>query len=511
MKAARFVATMFGVVALIAAATAMSAVPQHLNFQGILLDTGGGVVGDSSYTLTFRIWDDSLFGLQMWAETQVVTTENGLFNTFLGQFVPIPDTTFNGIDRWLEIDLVGFGPYSPRTKFGSVAYAYRVASIEGATGGSVFGDIHLHSTLTIGSLDEAEAGYLNLTNGSSNSIVLDGADRLVGIGLADPSANLHVQGTGIISNSLAVGSGHSVTYDWGFAAGANNIAGDTCASVSGGSGNMAASSMSSVGGGIDNTALAYAATVGGGRNNNASNSYAAITGGQSNTANAVFASVAGGYSNTASGRYATAAGGQLNFATGYSGITVGGYDNEAGDTTALAAGFRAKALHTGSFVWADRTNFDFSSSTRNEFSVRSTGGARFISAVNIFGIPSAGVLLAAGSGSWSSLSDRDAKESLSPVDGAELLERLASVPITTWKYKSQDERIRHIGPMAQDFHAAFGVGEDERHITSIDADGVALAAIQELYRQSQERETELRRRIEQLEQIVNQLTTHTQQ
>ena len=48
--------------------------------------------------------------------------------------------------------------------------------------------------------------------------------------------------------------------------------------------------------------------------------------------------------------------------------------------------------------------------------------------------------------------------------------------------------IRHIGPMAQDFYAAFGVGEDDRHISTVDADGVALAAIQGLYQVVQDKD-----------------------
>ena len=55
------------------------------------------------------------------------------------------------------------------------------------------------------------------------------------------------------------------------------------------------------------------------------------------------------------------------------------------------------------------------------------------------------------------------------------------IPMGTWNYKTQDPSIRHIGPMAQDFYAAFGLGVDDRHIGTVDADGVALAAIQGLY------------------------------
>jgi len=54
------------------------------------------------------------------------------------------------------------------------------------------------------------------------------------------------------------------------------------------------------------------------------------------------------------------------------------------------------------------------------------------------------------------------------------------MPVREWSYKTQDAAIRHVGPTAQDFHAAFGLGEDERRINSIDADGIALAAVRAL-------------------------------
>ena len=94
---------------------------------------------------------------------------------------------------------------------------------------------------------------------------------------------------------------------------------------------------------------------------------------------------------------------------------------------------------------------------------------------------SAGANLPPGGGSWSSISDRNKKENFEDVDAQSLLEKVAAMPMTTWNYKSQDESIRHMGPMAQDFKAAFGVGEDDKHISTVDADGVALAAIQALY------------------------------
>lgn len=76
-------------------------------------------------------------------------------------------------------------------------------------------------------------------------------------------------------------------------------------------------------------------------------------------------------------------------------------------------------------------------------------------------------------------SDRNAKEQFKPVNAREVLDKVARLPISEWQYKTQSD-ARHIGPMAQDFRAAFSLGHDEKHITSVDADGVALAAIQGL-------------------------------
>jgi hypothetical protein len=85
-------------------------------------------------------------------------------------------------------------------------------------------------------------------------------------------------------------------------------------------------------------------------------------------------------------------------------------------------------------------------------------------------------LICAG-GCVMSPSDRNLKRDLAPVDGEQILDSLAELPITTWRYKTESADARHIGPMAQDFKAKFGVGTDEKYILQVDADGVALAAI----------------------------------
>jgi len=136
-------------------------------------------------------------------------------------------------------------------------------------------------------------------------------------------------------------------------------------------------------------------------------------------------------------------------------------------------------------VWSDFSGEGLSDTGGNSFVVRASGGFTFYTGSGT----STGTSLAAGSGSWSSLSDRNTKANFSAVDGQALLARLAALPIATWNYKAQPDSIRHLGPTAQDFRAAFGLGEDEKHISTVDAQGVALAATQALY----ETVTELKR------------------
>ena len=92
--------------------------------------------------------------------------------------------------------------------------------------------------------------------------------------------------------------------------------------------------------------------------------------------------------------------------------------------------------------------------------------------------------------SFVTTSDRNVKEQFKPVDSREVLERVASLPITSWNFK-QDANTRHIGPMAQDFYSAFNVGTDDKHIATVDEDGVALAAIQGLNEKLKEKDAEI--------------------
>ncbi len=296
---------------------------------------------------------------------------------------------------------------------------------------------------------------------------------------------------------------------------ANNIAPGTDAFVGAGSGNIACDNNTSVVGGFNNnvtgntTTQAEDAFIGGGSSNTISEAYSAIAAGESNTANAFNAfigsgqsnsiaaaatdsAIAGGYLNSAGNSYAAVGGGTKNDATGVSSTIAGGafnsapgthatvpggYDNLAEGQDSFAAGSQAKARNAGTFVWSDDASTSPLQSKANfQFLARASGGFYLYSNA----AATIGVKLAPNSGMWGSASDRNMKSNVVPLDDAAVLAKVASLPISEWSYKTEGG-VRHVGPMAQDFYAAFRVGEDDLHITSIDEDGVALAAIKALH------------------------------
>ena len=83
------------------------------------------------------------------------------------------------------------------------------------------------------------------------------------------------------------------------------------------------------------------------------------------------------------------------------------------------------------------------------------------------------------------------KRNLRLVDTKRILDNVAQLPIKQWGYKSQDPSVEHIGPMAQDFYKLFHLGVDSLSISTIDLDGITLAAIQELHKENRQLKEEL--------------------
>ena len=94
-------------------------------------------------------------------------------------------------------------------------------------------------------------------------------------------------------------------------------------------------------------------------------------------------------------------------------------------------------------------------------------------------------------GRLSSDSDRNLKTNINLVDADDVLAKVVDLPISTWNYKVDEKGATHMGPMAQDFRAAFNLGTDDKTIFSIDKDGVALAAIQGLNKKVESKDKEI--------------------
>ncbi len=261
--------------------------------------------------------------------------------------------------------------------------------------------------------------------------------------------------------------------------------------VAGGQANVAVGSSSTVLGGSSNTAHGSASTVAGGSRNNAG-LYSAVLGGYQNTASGLESAVLGGSNNTASGDVSTILGGSANIASGNESTVLGGTNNTASGFGSIAGGRSARALHPGCMVLGDRSTAfnNVSCAAPNQFIVRALGGT-YLFTGGTTDLTYTGVYVGPGSGAWAVYSDRDGKEEINAVDPVDVVKRLAAIPMATWQWKAEPNRVRHIGPMAQDFHAAFGLGASDRHISTVDADGVALAAVQGVYQLVQQKDAEM--------------------
>jgi trimeric autotransporter adhesin len=275
--------------------------------------------------------------------------------------------------------------------------------------------------------------------------------------------------------------------------GLQNNSSDYAATIGGGLQNNSSGTAATVGGGWGNTSSNLAATVGGGSGNKSSTNYATVGGGLGNDSSGYAATVGGGWGNASSADYATVGGGLVNTSSGNYAMVPGGNLNNAAGDYSFAAGHRAKANHIGSFVWADDHNFDFASTAANKVRFRCTSGFDIITAIDGSGNQTAGVFLSPGDTSWNVISDRDAKKNLQPVDAVAVLNKLADIPIAQWNYKWESEtNTPHLGPMAQDFKAAFYPGRDDKSISTLEFDGVELAAIQGLNQKVEEQAAALK-------------------
>lgn len=216
-------------------------------------------------------------------------------------------------------------------------------------------------------------------------------------------------------------------------------------------------------------------------------------------ANVGLYSVALGNSSRASGDNSFAVG-FGSVASGTSAVAIG-EGNTASGAASVALGYHAHTnARQGSFVFADRSTQDpMRAGINHSANWRVSGGFRIFTSSNL----STGVTIQSGasvsnwgqsgaviststgallttSGVWQNASDVHRKHLFEEVSGEDVLTRLRTLPITSWSYRIDAPTVRHIGPMAQDFYATFGLGQDSLSIGTVDADGVALAGVQAL-------------------------------
>jgi trimeric autotransporter adhesin len=196
------------------------------------------------------------------------------------------------------------------------------------------------------------------------------------------------------------------------------------------------------------------------------------------------AGFAAGFSNVCSGYACTALGHTVR--AGGEGSVALGYRVNAHNNYTVALGYRASSgTRTGTFVWGDQSATDsVINQANNEFRIRAAGGVRLrtSSAANsVLGTnANTGCDLLAGTGTWSCSSSRTIKDDFAAVNGEDVLLRLRGTPVSTWRYLGEGREVRHLGPVAEDFHAAFGLGAASTSIGLGDIDGVNFAAAQAL-------------------------------
>ncbi|PSL34090.1 trimeric autotransporter adhesin [Dyadobacter jiangsuensis] len=224
-----------------------------------------------------------------------------------------------------------------------------------------------------------------------------------------------------------------------------------------------------------------------------------VSGAQWTAANIGDYSVAMGQDVRASASNATAFG-LRSVAAQQSSFAAGEHATASG-AASVALGYHSHTnARQGSFVFGDRSTVDtIRAGVNHSANWRVSGGFRIFTASNLstgmtfqsgasvsnWGQANAviststGAMLSTG-GVWTNASDVNRKHRFEQISNEQILEKLRKLPVTSWSYKTEVDSVRHIGPMAQDFYAAFGLGSDNRSIGTVDADGVALAGIKAL-------------------------------
>lgn len=511
-------------------APVLSQVPEKITWQGYLTDGSGPL--DGPVHLVISLYPSKATSSHFYRlDTTGVVADNGVVNVPLGPF----DGVSLDVPAFVGVAVDGGGELLPRSPLYSVPYAL-----------SVFG-------MRAERASDASYHGVNVLAGAANNTIaagvvggtISGGGGLVG---TTPSPNSVEADFG----TVAGGRGNTATVSGAVYGGATvgggegNTASGGNATVAGGYNNTAGGLRATVAGGVSNEASGNFATVAGGGSNKASGVYSAVAGGRLNTAGGDY-SFAGGnkahvrgvasgagpsgdygtfvwsdfsstfdeFVSTGPNQFLIRAVGGVGIGTNAPGTPFALNAGKGGNDVGLTQG-EVGGAHTFEFTTSDA---DGDQATRLllrgdnddadvEFYTGAKGSERRTMILKgdtgNLGIanPSPGWPIEVGTssadgnnahlthgGTWTSTSSRAVKEGFEAIDKKEILDKVAYLPVLKWRYTGTDEGD-HIGPMAEDFRQIFGLGHSDQAITMVDADGVALAAIQGLYQMVQELRTE---------------------
>lgn len=369
-------------------AFAQATVGNGFTYQG-QLKVSGSPVNDTA-DFEFTLWDADTLGNQIGSTLIVdnISVVDGLFTVELD----FGALAFNGDARWLEVSVASpsggaFTALSPRQSLTAAPYAQ--TAIDAVNAWSLGGNANTDPEFDfIGTTDDQPLSfktnglqslrmqYVESGNWSGNNLI--GGFWLNEISSDATGASVH----GGLSFDGSDQPNRATDHAGTVAGGAGNRAGNdnadpadaAYATVGGGNDNIASSSGATVSGGVINQANGYTATVSGGSTNIADGNLSSVGGGEQNQASGTWATIGGGRLISASGSHATVGGGKQNSSTGDSSTVPGGELNSAAGNHSLAAGYRAKANHDSTFVWADSEAADFASTAGDQFLIRAAGG-----------------------------------------------------------------------------------------------------------------------------------------
>ena len=437
----------------------------------------------------------------------------------------------NSLDVFARYSVIGGGEAN------SIGYLGLYSTVGGGKNNTIRSNAQ-YAVITGGTdnLIQTNAQYSTISGGTDNQIGRDVTQSSIGGG----GANAIYGRTSVIAG----GSGNTIetnAYESAIGGGfGNRIQAEANRStISGGSFHdvSPAAHNAFVGGGTRHKVSTNSdhSTIAGGSNNTIDHDaeYGFIGGGKLHTIapQSAHAVIAGGDGNIASGEAPAIGGGTLNEiqpGTTYSTIVggggnligansfgstiAGGYLNQITGNFGFAAGNQAQVNHPGTFAWAGGNTMPYASIFPNSVNLYASNGVSMDYGPQSAGQPrgsryvyigpiNAGNTISTWNGArltdggvWSNASDRNRKTDFREINPRAVLETLAVLPVREWRYTNEDASVKHLGPVAQEFRAAFGLGTDDKSIGTIDADGVALAAILGLIPKVEEQRTELKQK-----------------